>query len=313
MSINLFGNTITPKEIRCRVYHDEREIPGKWLYHGFLFIPVDVEQDILDLIAEERTKSTWEGEIHFHGLRDTKTMNDLAIRWIRLFCCSLYRSTYFYLLGIDYANLAKDLWDNRRTRDSKIYNRFFQIGFYGAIKWFFLNRKAGFQEVFIEEIFSDAKNRMPEDTFRSQPISEIDFKAFVKGESIFFNCLEVIEVDSNHQAEKEHKNESHLIQYVDLLIGGFSQVLDNTSNHEGKCKVAETLVKYGLPKETMGYDHEHFKSQYYKRCAISFFPKTKLSKAELINKNILTGKDQFYNERSLLFLSKNQLSLFGDG
>lgn len=310
---DIFGNPVRLKQIECKIYHDEREIPGKWLYHGFLFVPTDCQDGILTDLAEERKKSTWEKEIHFADLNNTRTMNDLARRWVELFCSSHYRSIYFYLFGVNYQNLAKDIWDDRKTRDFKIYNRFFQIGLYGAIKWFFLNKTAGFQKAIIKNIFSDAKNRTQQDPFHRKPISEIEFKATIKDEPIVIECSDIVEIDSNHETERTHRDESHLIQYIDLLTGGFSQVFDNTSKHEGKCKVANILVKNRLPKEIMGYDSTHFKSDYYKKCAVSFFPKTKLSKADILNKSIFTAQNQFHNERNLAFLSKDQRSLLGNG
>lgn len=305
MPTDLFGNNVSPKIMACNIYHDEREVPGKWLYHGFLFVPVDFEVRILEALAKERKKSTWQKEIHFSDLNNTRTMNDLSVRWINLFCFCLYKYTYFYLLGVNYNNLAKDLWDNRKTRDYKIYNRFFQIGLYGAIKWFFLNKKAGFQRVVVENIFSDAKSRTPQDKFHSKPISEIKFKTEIKDEPIVFNCSEVIEVDSNHE-KSTYTDASHFIQYVDLIIGGLSQVLDSTSDHEGKCKIAEILVKNRLPEELMGHNLSNFNSNYYKRYAVSFFPWKKLPKNKIVGENVSTQVNQFYYERTLAFCDKNR-------
>lgn len=308
MSHDLFGNVNLPKEIRCFVYHDERVIPKKWLYHGFLFVPIGFKKQLIDMLEKERATSTWEKEIRFSNLKDTRTMNDLAIRWTNLFFTSLHNSTYFYLLGVNYTNLAKDLW-NTKTKDFKIYNRFFQIGLYGAIKWFFLNQNAGFKKVVIQDIFSDAKSRTPQDKFHSQPIKDMIFKKIIKDEPITFTFrgLTITEVDSNHNAETKYKDESHIIQYVDLLIGGISQVLDNTSNHEGKCKVAEILVNAKIPKRIMG--GRKFKSIYYKKYAVSFFPKNKLSKNEIIDKSVYKQKNQFYDERILNFCNRDQLNL----
>lgn len=307
---DLFGIQIPPKEMTCNIYHDEREIPGKWLYHGFLFIPIDYEDQFLKSLEDERKKCEWEKEIHFADLNDTQTMNDLAVNWIRLFCCYHYKSTYFYLFGVDYTKLVKQLWVNHKSRDYKIYNRFFQIGLYGAIKWFFLNRTVDFQKVTIEKIFSDAKNRTPRDKFHSKPISEIEFKASIKDEPITFNYSEVVEVDSDHLIEKTYKKESHIIQYVDLIIGGFSQILDATSKHEGKCQIAQSLLSYNLPEELMGYEKMQFESVYYKRYAISFYPRKKLSESEILNSKISTQINQFYNKRSLQINQKIQPKLF---
>lgn len=311
MSIDLFGNSVAPKKIDCNVYHDEREIPSRWLYHCFLFVPIDFENQLSAMLGKERKASTWEKEIRFSILRDTRTMNDLAIRWIKLFCSSLYDNTYLYFLGVNYDSLTKDLW-NTQTRDFKIYNRFFQIGLYGAIKWFFLNQSAGFQKVIIQNIFSDAKSRTPEDKFHFQPIEEIDFKTLIKSESVTFRQEKIIEVDSDHCKETTYPDRSHIIQYVDLVIGGISQVFDNTSIHEGKRKVAETLVYYSIPKEIMGYKNSHFNSIYYKKYAVSFFPKDKMSKNEIESKTIFSKKHQFYNERVLTFCNERQINLFGN-
>jgi hypothetical protein len=309
MSIDIFGSPLSSKEMQCNVYHDEREIPSKWLYHGFLFIPVHLEKEIIDMLAKERKESTWEKEIRFSILRDTRTMNALAFRWIKLFRDFLYDKTYFYFLGVNCSNLAKNLWD-AKTRDFKIYNRFFQIGLYGAIKWFFLNQSANFKKVVIQNIFSDAKSRTPQDKFHSQPLEEIDFKALIKNEPILFKNDGIIEVDSDHYKETRYINQSHIIQYVDLIIGGISQVLDDTSSHEGKHRVAEMLVKAEIPRKIMG--GRKFKSIYYKKYAVSFFPKNKLSKDEIINESVFTQKNQFYDERMLNFCNKDQLTFLGN-
>lgn len=307
MSVNLFGNVNVAKEFQCSVYHDEREIPDRWLYHGFLFVPVNFEESLLQMLATKREESTWEKEIHFSDLKDTRTMNNLAVKWIKLFCCSLYDKTYFYFFGVDYNNLTKDLWDNKKTRDFKIYNRFFQIGLYGAIKWFFLNLTSGFQKVVIQNIFSDAKSRRPQDKFHTQPITKIDSKAIIRNEPITFKRSAVIEVDSCHYKEKKYTNQSHIIQYLDLVIGGLSQVFDDTSNHEGKLKVARTLIERRLPEKIMGYN---INSIYYKKYALSFFPKYKLSKEDIMDKKIFAKRNQFYNKRTLAFYNRVQINLF---
>lgn len=307
---DIFGEPILPKKITCNIYHDEREVPNKWLYHGFLFVPIDYEDHFLESLNEERNKYDWQKELHFKDLKDTRTMNNLAVNWTNLFCCFHYKYVYFYFFGVNYTNLAKQLWANHKERDYKIYNRFFQIGLYGAIKWFFLNKTADFQKVTIEKIFSDSKSRNPEDKFHSKPISEIEIKSIIKDEPIIFNCSEVIEVDSDHRKEKIYKKESHFIQYVDIINGGLSQILDATSKQEGKCQVAQTLLNNNLPEEIMEDEKMHFKSIYYKRYAISFFPRKKISANEIMNSKMSTQYDQFYTRRSLQVFQKNQPSLF---
>lgn len=308
MTADMFGFPARTKEITCAVFHDDRTIAGKWLYHGFLFVPLDKIEELSSMLLHSRIESTWQKELHFVALDNTRTMNELALKWISLFCNELIDFQYFYLFGIDLTRLTKELWE-RATRDFKIFNRFFQIGLYSAIKWFFLNETAKYDKVVIDSLFSDSKTRTPEDKFHSQPIQEIEFKAFLKDEPIIFNSPAVIDINSDHEEEKSNIKESHIIQYVDILIGAFSQTMDFSSKHFGKCKCAEALLKKELPTILMKYDGPHIKSFYYKKYGISFFPRYKLSKADILNSSIHAIKNQFFSERELTYLNRNQLRL----
>ena len=305
---NLFNTANKSKKMYCNVYHDERKIPSKWLYHGFLFIPCDKKSVVLELLNVARAKSTWDCVLHFHDLRNTLTENKLAELWTNLFCFDFREITFFYYIGIDYTKLAKKLWLG--CRRDKIYNRFFQIGLYGAIKWFFLNKEAGYNEVTVNKIFSHAKTRYKKDRFRTQPIEDITFKSMIKNEKINFEYPQIIEIADDHREESEYSEKSHIIQYVDLIIGGLSQIFDCTSQHIGKCIVADRLCGNNLPTEIIYYDMPKFKSNYYKKYAISFFPKEKVSEKDILQNNIITAKNQFYHSRELKYLAKFQYALF---
>jgi hypothetical protein len=301
---DLFGNPTLLKEISVNVYHDEREIPNKWLYHSFLFIPVNAIDEVSGLLIGKRGESGWHREIHFVDLRDTQTANKLALGWLNLFGGQLHQKLYFYLLGVNYHNLEKKVWANRTTRNFKIYNRFFQIGLYGAIKWFFLNPRSGFGKVTIDKLFSDSKSRTTQDKFHTQPIEEVEAKALYKGENIVFSCNRIVEIDSDHEKESNYSVASHLIQFVDIVSGSFSQLFDATSSHEGKCECGKKLLSCGLPNDLMGYDSKQFQSPYYKRYAVSFFPKAKLSETEIMSGEC--AKNLFYYSRALASANENQ-------
>lgn len=309
MEIDLYGGAVS-RELTCSVYHDEREDPKRWLYHGFLFVPEEYEGLLTNLILKERAESKWEKELHFSDLKNTRTMNSLAVELTNLFCNYLHGHTYFYYFGVDYTHLAKDLWADRKTRDHRIYNRFFQIGLYSAIKWFFLHKESDIDHVRISNVYSDKKDRPIEDLFHSMPIMDISFKAFIKDEPITFVNKTVVEVDSDHNREVKHKTQSHIIQLVDLIVGGFGQALDATSVHEGKCDVAQILVRNGLPSILMAYDDPYFRSNYYKRYCLSFFPKTQMTKQEIISEGVFRRKDHFYNSREVKTINKEQERLF---
>lgn len=306
---DLLGAENQKNEVICSVYHDERESRNEWLYHGYLFVPLGEEIRLIDKILEERSISTWAKELHFTNLKNTRTMNDLAVRLTQAFCNYLDGYTYFYLFGVDYRNLTKDLWVDRKTRDQRIYNRFFQIGLYSALKWFFLYQKSDIKKVKIKTIYSDAKSRPTDDLFHSMPINDIRFKALIKDEPLEFIKKRVVEVDSNHEKEINNCNQSHIIQYVDLIIGGFGQALDSTSEHLGKCMVADVLSRNDLPRMLMAF-REHYVSRYYKRYCLSFFPKEKISKEEILSDDVFKKRNQFYDSRYIKHLHKNQPSLF---
>lgn len=301
---DLFGHKVVPKEIAVCVYHDEREVHNRWLYHSFLLVPLQSEGLILKLFDEARQRTGWHKELHFANLDKTDTENRLALELIDLFHRWLFGEAYFYFFGVNYRNLEKTLWI-KAQRDFKVYNRFFQIGLYGAIEWFFL--AAGFQKVLIQNIFSDKKPRKGEDRFHSQPIDEIETKASLKGKNIIFQCTEIIEIDSDHEKETDYPLKSHFIQFVDLMMGTFSQIFDDTSEQPGKCMAADRCVRFDLPAKLMKYNPN---SRYYKKYAISFFPNRKLTKAEILEGTITGKSNQFYNERGMKYTSRNQLSLF---
>jgi hypothetical protein len=303
---DLWGHGIPPKppkEIIVNVYHDEREITKHWLYHSFLFIPVQNEDSVLRSLNEARRGMGWERELHFVELDDTETENHLALEWIDLFARSLFEKIYFYFFGVNYQNLDKTWW-SKPQRDFKIYNRFFQIGLYGAIKWSFLTR--GFKKVSIQNIFSDKKSRKGEDRFHVQPVEEIEMESLLRGENIVFAHSEIIEINSDHEKEGDYPSESHFIQFVDLIMGTFSQIFDNTSDSKGKCMAADKCLSFALPMKLMQYN---LNSRYYKKYATSFFPKQRLTKEQILKNDIRSSVNQFYNERKMGYAIRSQLPL----
>ena len=132
----------------------------------------------------------------------------------------------------------------------------------------------------------------------------------MKDENIRFENSEIVETETDHRIECDDSEERQLIQYVDLITGGFSQVLDYTSKHLGKCIVADTLCNNLLPFDVIYPKRPKFHSPYYKRYAIAFFPRTKLSKVEILGNTISLSRNQFYHYRDSKYLNRIQPSLF---
>lgn len=302
MSADLFGVQDAPKEMRCFVYHDERFSGKRWLYHGFLFVPVMDKEAVLTELDGSRRTTGWAKEIHFKDLQTTRNENDCARLWIELFCTSIFRRAYYYFFGVDQSRLAQGLW-KAGTRNARVYNRFFQIGLYGAIKWFFLNPKTAFERVEILKVFSDAKHRVPGDRFHEQPIQDLLSLAGSRQEPIEFLHKRIIEVESDHRKEKNYPLDSQLIQLADVLTGAMGQTIDNTSGHTGKSAVSRVLARHDIPNAVMNY---HYKSPYYKRVMTAFFPRHLVNRNDLLDDAIFSKRDQFYNSRNLVFLEKGQ-------
>jgi len=305
---DLFGNPASQRKgITLNLYHDERKIPSQWFYHSFCFVPVENENKVLEALIHHRKQSAWEKEIHFKDIDNTRTENDLAVRWINYFGAEGFNDFYFYLLGINLQQIEKQLWRSD-TRDHRIYNRFFQIGLYSAIKWFFLNSTVGYSSVVLNRIFSHKRSHEDKDAFHTKPIFETLEKSLDRRESISFNSYRIVEVNSDHEEEPDNPSGSHLIQFVDIIMGTFSQIYDNTSNQQGKKLCADAMLRCGLPKKIAGVNPN---SRYYKKYALSFFPLAKISKKDFLGKTLQYFQaSQFYSDRDMAYTAKGQMVLF---
>lgn len=306
---DIFGKNVQElkREVCMYAFHDERKV-NEWLYHGFLFIPVEHFETTYNFLMGIRNNNNWQKPVHFKDLNKTRDMNNTARQWVEGLDQhgDLYRKIYYHFFGVDLNRIEKRLW--KKDKNWKIYNRFFQIGLYSGLKWFFSDSNP----ITIKRIYSDKKSRTYIDTFHTKLIFEIEVKSLLKNENIIFEINKIFEVDSDHRKERNFKEESHVIQFVDVIIGGISQVIDFTSLHIGKNLIAETLVNMRLPERVMSYN---INSRFYKLYSVSFFPKHKISLDEF-NKETLEiqvrKKDQFYTKRPMKFVDRDQMSLFGE-
>jgi hypothetical protein len=307
----LLGDQIViDKSISVYVFHDEREIPNKWLYHGFLYISAGELSRIREKLHQKRNEIGYDDEIKFRKLRNTNKINQLAIDWVKIAIDEILgQNMWFYFFGVNYTKLNKEVWSHKRVpREFKIYNKFFQIGLYGSIKWFF----GEYDICIIEGVFSDRRNLPSGDAFAYEPIEKIFLRTLQSEAKPFvnFRFFRIAQINSNHKMEPRFSSYSHFVQLVDLLVGGFSQIYDATSKDEGKCKIAELLLNKGLPHEIMGYGKQHFDSKYYKKVCVSFFPRDRLDKNTLLEGSWRYMTDQFYNIRQSNFIDGSRYPLF---
>lgn len=292
------------------IFHDEREVNKGFLYHGFLILPYEYINKWNDMIESVRGKHGYHKEIHFTELKNDKFKGGLAKELLHK-SLNRIRSEcgYFYSIGINLKNIDKSIW-KREGRSHKIYNRFFEIGLRGGLKWFFLNDTAGFDRVTVKEVVSDDKDRSDDDFFTSKPI----FEAFSKtvnnpdGRVILFDKSSITTLDSDKN--KSGDDRSNFLQVVDLILGSCSQLWDATSSHSSKNELALTVSPILDDLHDTQNDKPNFSSDFYKKFAVSFFPKDPINNYQEIADETGFSVNQFYHFRPLYRPGQVGLGLF---
>jgi hypothetical protein len=282
--------------IQLLVFHDERVIP-KWLYHGYLLCPLDqfplVQNELMN--AKEKSSCKPNKRIHFSDLRSSShgsSRTRTAVKWARLFIDELYNKIWFYLLGVDLSNVDFRLFGtstDSSDRDSRIYNRFFEAGLFSACRYFFDAVK---EQVEIVNIFSEKRSLERNNPF----LTYAPLRMNRRGSNVIVKCRQIIQVAGVISEENTYPECVNTLNFVDVLMGAFSQTIDYTSQSRGCTEVAEKV--FPLCRKLMEEPY-NINSRYYKRCALSFFPKAKRSKSQLLAYGIKPPENQFYFSRKL--------------
>jgi hypothetical protein len=283
------------------VFHDER-IVRQWLYHGFILCKTERLAWLRNELASVRKKSDCPSfkRIHFSKLSSGSsgsTRTKTAAGWATLFVTKLFENIWFYLFGVNLNNVDYQFFgsaDNGQKRDFRIYNRFFEMGLFSACRYFFdiLTERIEITQIFSEERGLDAND--PFLNYATYKINSKESNILVKSK-----CIQ--QVASELSREKLFPECVDIINLVDIIVGAMSEVLDFTTNKRGCKEVAEKL--YGVCRR-LSEDPYNKNSRYYKRYAMSFFPRTRQRKSQIINYGIRPPEDQFYQARRLLLYKR---------
>jgi len=277
-------------------FHDERWVPN-WLYHGFILCEVSRLPSVREALLETKRKANCDlkKRIHFselrsssHGSSRTKT----AVNWAGLFVTKLYQDMWFYLFGVNLKNIDYQFFgptSNGQDRHSKIYNRFFEIGLFSACRFFF---DPTIEEVEILQIFSEKRELGDTNPF----LTLAPYKINRRETNIVVKSKQIIQVDGVPSKEKDNPECCDILNLVDVLMGAFSQALDYTSRSRACSEVAEKLMPVCKRLSETPYNKN---SHYYKRYAMSFFPKSRQSVSMIRNYGIRPPEDQFYSRRTI--------------
>ena len=315
--------------IELEIYADE-VMNKKFLGFGCLFVPINRKEELIKSLIKRRCqgkkeyfywnfedcpynqncKKEWHNlnnsEVHYTKIESTKSnaLKNIALSWMDLIsknCQNNKDMSYFKAVYLDLEKLDMEKFGKKEIENA--YNRFFRSTILGGAKYFFNKHH---NKIIINKIYH--VNSHGKETHDFFPL-HVGYKINLSGNSkLIVKNEDIIFVDSDHKVYLDNKedliNESQLIQFVDLFIGGSTQNIYNLSNDSFKKELAmkiRPIIKgllEGNYSECMRY------SDYV---TISFFPKSsemgllqQLGKESLV---FTAGK--FYNKRKLEMLDYN--------
>ncbi len=254
------------------MFHDEREIRKKWFYHGILVVETHKADNLIRFLAETRQASSSTKPIHFveldrasHRSRTTK----LAALWAKAAAGPLWESARFYLLGIALDRIDRSVFgDDKTTINRNIYNRFFEIATFSALRWFY----AGAPAVEVVQAFSEKRDIAVDDAFPHRPIVKINRRET----NVSFRCQRIEMVSKHQDREALHPRVVPCLHLVDLLMGGISQCYDRTRSDEAALEIE------GILREPVTQlQRNQFNPTYHKRFQVAWFPREPMTAAQL--------------------------------
>lgn len=241
---------------RVVVFHDERQLKHAWLYHGVLVVEVGSAQGLTQFLSDTRKQSGSQKDVHYAELKyrscRSKTTK-LATLWARAAPEELWKYCRFYVLGIALSNLDRSVFgDEKRTINQNIYNRFFEIALFSALRWFYPN-----DVVELIQAFSEERSLAGDNPFQSRSL----YKIARREANISCACDEIILVKKRQAEEKAHPKAVACIQLVDLLMGGISQCYDRSSSGHAQMEIEDILREplYELAKHPFNTNHRLYK------------------------------------------------------
>lgn len=303
-SLPLGRVSATQASTRVRVFHDERIVQKRWLYHGYLIVPVGLVHQVLARLQQCRqTASCRAKRIHFAHLTahsSTSTRTDTAARWARYYRDEFYRFGLFSMVGIDLANID---WyrfgspgDLRSEKEHRAYNRFFEMGLYGALRFFY----PADHPVIVEAIFSEKRDLEDSDPF----VHYAPYRIGWRESNIIVVAPEVKLIAGDLPRETAFPELVDCIQFVDIIIGSHSHNLDAIAHSKTGCdEVADVILPLTTRLTESPFNPN---SRYWKRYSMSFFPKERLDVSRF---EIWPWMSLFYHDRPVRRQPRAQMQL----
>ncbi|MEM3526692.1 MAG: hypothetical protein QXV37_04685 [Candidatus Jordarchaeaceae archaeon] len=312
-------------EVKLEIYADESftTVNPKWLYLGVIFIPTNKKEESLNKLYDLRClqKNSWHDnimecncghhdennkEIHYGKIKLNSQLK-ISKRWIENFLmeyCVRNKALYLNILGIDLQKLDMKNFGKQKKQYISIYNRFFRTAVIGGLKYFFDD----IHRVKVVRILHDYDQQKDSPLFRSHIIKKM------KENLINVVSPELELIDSDHQ--KSGKKESNFIQLIDIILGAVQSCFHHVSNLQ-KRALGQSFLPCLKILVNRGDGGLYYRSQYYRRFQISFFPKSSISRIPYKNldlfeneiENQLANNNQFYYNRPITLKHPSPYSL----
>ncbi|HEC36521.1 MAG TPA: hypothetical protein ENI39_08310 [Anaerolineae bacterium] len=298
--LTMFGVEAHP-EIVFNVYHDESGtyVPAggdRWLLHGVLFVPVEKQSQLIEALQHVRRDVGYFEEVHYCKLRQSTTgpKARCARGWLNFYVAQFSEFCYYHCLAVDTHSSGFD--HSRFPAPHYAYNRFARMAIEGGIAW---SLKQYYRVAL--RFYSDSKFRREGDNFAvyvpRQVMRAIEEKRRKRPSAypeVRLLHTEVIAVDSDPaNASPELREESELIQLVDLLTSNIAQALTGRSGQKAKIALAEMVARWIEDTRQPPWLQTE---ELHRRFSVSCFP---------------DERERFYNP-TLAVTKRNQLSLLGN-
>lgn len=322
LNLEIFSDEI----LTVRDNHDN----SKWMYFGTLFVQKERKDQLLQQLNNLRCikSNNWHPdistcedrcgyhdknntEIHYKELAESNARFRIAQNWIKFVRDERSpkndRLFYFNILGLNLSAMNLEMFGDG-PNDLTIYNRFYRTTILSGLNYFFKGRK-----VIIHNIFHDKGSQEFHKNIPWHAIHKIDLtneNTSIIPESIQF-------IDSDHRVSD--KEESHLIQLIDLLLGATYACLHNPTVELEKRKVGhlfKPVLKCLLDRKKTDYGPmcgSYYQSKFHRTSQVSFFPENKFdmrtAQLDVYNFDRRIGNGKFYYERPIQIIDSSEVKL----
>ncbi len=303
---------------------------SKWMYFGSLFIQKEKKDHLIQHLNNLRCikSNNWHTdvstcddqcgyhdknntEIHYKELAESNARFRIAQSWIKFVTDERSpkndRLFYFNILGLNLSAMNLEMF-GEGTNDLTIYNRFYRTTILGGLNYFFRDRKVIIHNIFHDKGSQEFHKYIPWHAIHSISLANENIE--IIPDNIQF-------IDSDHR--KSSKEESHLIQLIDILLGATYACLHNPSVEVEKRKVGhlfKPVLTCLLDRKKMDYgpmSGAYYQSKFYRTSQVSFFPKNKFdmktAPLDLQNFDRRIGNGKFFFERQIQIMDSSEVKL----